>query len=244
MNKLLYPIPETFAAAAQVRRLDYEQMYAESVEDPDRFWRRIGHCLDWIKDFSRVKDTSFADQDCHVRWFYDGKLNVAGNCLDRHLQTRGDKTAIIWEGDDPADSLRISYRELHERVCQCANALKSLGVEKGDRVTIYLPMVPEIAIAMLACARIGAVHSVVFAGFSSEALGGRIADCDSRLVITADEGVRGGKRVPLKKNVDGALSIKGTECVKHVLVVRRTGASVPMYAPRDCGYEDLVAEQA
>ena len=159
------------------------------------------------------------------------------------METRGDKTAIIWEGDDPRQAEHISYRDLYGRVCQCANALKSLGVAKGDRVTIYLPMVPEIAIAMLACARIGAVHSVVFAGFSSEALGGRIADCDSRLVITADEGIRGGKRVPLKKNVDGALSIEGTECVKHVLVVRRTGAPVPMYAPRDCWYEELVAEQ-
>src|SRR5579863_8491533 len=244
MNKLLYPIPETFAAAAQVRRLDYEQMYAESVEDPDHFWRRIGRQLDWIKDFTRVKDTSFAGQDCHIRWFHDGTLNVASNCLDRHLATRGDKTALIWEGDDPAISRHISYRELHERVCQCANALKSLGVKKGDRVTIYLPMIPEIAVAMLACARIGAVHSVVFAGFSSEALGGRIVDCDSRLVITADEGFRGGKRVPLKKNVDGALSIKGTECVKHVLVVRRTGTPVSMYAPRDRWYDEMVAPQA
>src|SRR5579863_3582678 len=244
MNKLLYPIPETFAAAAQVRRLDYEQMYAESVEDPDHFWRRIGRQLDWIKDFTRVKDTSFADQDCHIRWFHDGTLNVASNCLDRHLATRGDKTALIWEGDDPAVSEYISYRELYERVCQCANALKSLGVGKGDRVTIYLPMIPEIAVAMLACARIGAVHSVVFAGFSSEALGGRIADCDSTLVITADEGLRGGKRVPLKQNVDGALSIKGTECVKHVLVVRRTGTPVSMYSPRDRWYDEVVAPQA
>jgi acetyl-CoA synthetase len=168
---------------------------------------------------------------------------VASNCLDRHLRDRADKTAIIWEGDDPRQSERISYRELYERVCQCANALRLLGVEKGDRVTIYLPMIPEIAVAMLACARIGAVHSVVFAGFSAEALGGRIADCDSRLVITADEGFRGGKRVPLKKNVDGALTIKGTECVKHVLVVRRTGAPVPMYMPRDCWYDDTVNVQ-
>src|SRR5579863_1000331 len=244
MNKLLYPIPETFAAAAQVRRLDYEQMYAESVEDPDHFWRRIGRQLDWIKDFTRVKDTSFAGQDCHIRWFYDGKLNVASNCLDRHLEMRGDKTAIIWEGDDPDRSEYISYRQLYERVCQCANALKSLGIGKGDRVTIYLPMIPEIAVAMLACARIGAIHSVVFGGFSSEALGGRIADCDSTVVITADEGMRGGKRVPLKANVDAALTIKGTECVKHVLVVHRTGERVPMYSPRDRSYEELVDAQS
>jgi len=239
-----YPVPESFAHTARIKRADYEQMYAESVEDPERFWGRIGRRLDWMKDFSRVKDTSFAESDFHIRWFYDGTLNVSSNCLDRHLQTRGGKTAIIWEADDPKRSEHITYQQLYERVCQCANALKSLGVEQGDRVTIYLPMIPEIAIAMLACARIGAIHSVVFAGFSSEALGGRIADCDSRLVITADEGLRGGKRVPLKQFVDGALSIKGTECVKHVLVVRRTGAEVPMHAPRDRWYDEVVEQQA
>ena len=244
MDENLYPIPKSFLTSALVKQRDYERMYAESIEDPQRFWGRIGRRIDWVKQYSQVKDTSYADDDCHIRWYYDGKLNVSSNCLDRHLEARGDKTAIIWEGDDPQQSEYISYRELYERVCQCANALKSLGVERGDRVTIYLPMIPEIAIAMLACARIGAVHSVVFAGFSSEALGGRIADCDSRLVITADEGFRGGKRVPLKQNVDGALSIKGTECVKHVLVVRRTGAAVSMHAPRDCWYHDVVAPQA
>ena len=243
MNKNEYPVPESFAAAAQVNRASYEQMYAESIEDPNRFWDRIGRRLDWIEGFSQVKDSNYSDSDFHIRWFADGKLNVASNCLDRHLNTRGDKTAIIWEGDDPAVSRHISYRELYERVCQCANALKSLGVKKGDRVTIYLPMIPEIAIAMLACARIGAIHSVVFAGFSSEALGGRIADCGSTLVITADEGLRGGKRVPLKQFVDVALSIEGTECVKHVLVVRRTGKHVPMYAPRDICYDELVGHQ-
>ena len=243
MNKNEYPVPESFAAAAQVNRVGYKQMYAESVEDPNRFWSRIGRRIDWIEGFSQVKDSNYSDSDFHIRWFSDGKLNVASNCLDRHLNTRGDKTAIIWEGDDPAVSLHISYRELYERVCQCANALKSLGVKKGDRVTIYLPMIPEIAIAMLACARIGAIHSVVFAGFSSEALGGRIADCGSTLVITADEGLRGGKRIPLKQFLDVALSIEGTECVKHVLVVRRTGKLVPMYAPRDICYDELVGHQ-
>jgi acetyl-CoA synthetase len=243
MNKNKYPVPESFAAAAQVNRAGYEQMYAESVENPNRFWDRIGRRLDWIEGFSHVKDSNFSDSDFHIRWFPDGKLNVASNCLDRHLNTRGDKTAIIWEGDDPAVSRHISYRELYERVCQCANALKSLGVKKGDRVTIYLPMIPEIAIAMLACARIGAIHSVVFAGFSSEALGGRIADCGSTLVITADEGLRGGKRIPLKQWVDVALSIEGTACVRHVLVVRRTGKHVPMYAPRDIFYDELVGHQ-
>jgi acetyl-CoA synthetase len=244
MHKNLYPVPESFAVAAQVKHADYERMYAESLEDPDRFWGQIGRRIDWIQEFSRVNDSSFADNDCHIRWFDDGKLNVASNCLDRHLEARGHKTAIIWESDDPNIAEHISYRELYERVCQCANALKSLGVAKGDRVTIYLPMIPEIAIAMLACARIGAIHSVVFAGFSSEALGGRIADCASTVVITADEGVRGGKRVPLKRCVDGALSIEGTDCVKHVLVVRRTDTPVPMYAPRDRWYEEIVAHQA
>jgi acetyl-CoA synthetase len=243
MNKNEYPVPESFAAAAQLNRAGYQQMYTESIENPNCFWDRIGRRLDWIEGFSQVKDSNYSDSDFHIRWFPDGKLNVASNCLDRHLNTRGDKTAIIWEGDDPAVSRHISYSELYERVCQCANALKSLGVKKGDRVTIYLPMIPEIAIAMLACARIGAIHSVVFAGFSSEALGGRIADCGSTLVITADEGLRGGKRVPLKQYVDVALSIEGTECVKHVLVVRRTGKHVPMYAPRDICYDELVGHQ-
>ena len=244
MSQERYRIPDSFADAALVKQSDHRRMYAESVEDPERFWGRVGRRLDWIKDFSRVKDSSFEQSDVHIRWFYDGTLNVASNCLDRHLQKRGDKTAIIWEGDDPKHSESISYRQLYERVCQCANALKSLGVEKGDRVTIYLPMIPEIAVAMLACARIGAIHSVVFAGFSSEALGGRIADCDSTLVITADEGLRGGKRIPLKQTVDGALTIAGTECVKHVLVVRRTGAHVPMFAPRDRFYDEVVEDQA
>ena len=243
MNQKLYRIPANFAEGARINPTDYRRLYAESIEDPAGFWGRVGRRLDWIKDFSHVKDSSYEQSDVRIRWFYDGTLNVATNCLDRHLQTRGDKTAILWEADDPEQSESISYRELHERVCQCANALKSLGVEKGDRVTIYLPMIPEIAIAMLACARIGAIHSVVFAGFSSDALGGRIADCDSAVVITADEGVRGGKRIPLKRTVDGALTVAGTECVKHVLVVRRTGTHVAMFAPRDRWYDEVVADQ-
>ena len=243
VNTTSIAVPEEFAATAHVRRADYERLYAESVADPEQFWARIGQRVDWIKKFSRVKDTSFAADDCHIRWFDDGKLNVSSNCLDRHLESRGDKTAILWEGDDPKLSERITYRELYERVCQCANALKSLGVQKGDRVTIYLPMIPEIAVAMLACERIGAIHSVVFGGFSSEALGGRIADCDSSVVITADEGLRGGKRVPLKQVVDRALSVHGTDCVKNVLVVRRTGVRVAMYAPRDRYFEELVSVQ-
>jgi acetyl-CoA synthetase len=242
MHKSIYPVG-SFAEHALVKRADYDRMYAESIEDPDKFWSGIAKRIDWIKPFTQVKDTSYAADDFHVRWFHDGTLNVSSNCLDRHLEKRGDKTAILWESDDPQRCERITYRELHERVCRCANALKSLGVGKGDRVTIYLPMIPEIAIAMLACARIGAIHSVVFGGFSSEALGGRIADCASTLVITADEGVRGGKRVPLKQYVDGALTIQGTETVKNVLVVRHTGAKVAMISGRDRGFEEIVAGQ-
>jgi acetyl-CoA synthetase len=243
MKEKLYPVPETFAATARVQRADSERMYRESIDDPNRFWAEIGQRLDWIREFSVVKDTSYDPESFHIRWFSGGKLNVSANCLDRHLELRGDKTAIIWEGDDPNQSEHISYRQLYERVCQCANALKSLGVGKGDRVTIYLPMIPEIAVAMLACARIGAIHSVVFGGFSGEALGGRVADCDSAVIITADEGMRGGKRVPLKVNVDAALSMPGTDCVKHVLVVRRTGTRVAMHPPRDLWYDELVAQQ-
>jgi acetyl-CoA synthetase len=224
-------------------RLLYQARYTESIEQPEKFWSRLGRRLDWIHPYSKVKDVSFRAEDFRIRWFYDGRLNVSANCLDRHLAERGDKTAILWEGDDPAQSRPISYRELYERVCQLANALKVLGVRKGDRVTIYLPMIPEIAIAMLACARIGAVHSVVFAGFSPDSLAGRIADCDSAVVITADEGLRGGKRVSLKANVDAALSQEGTDCVKHVVVVRRTGAKVPVHADRDRWYADLVENQ-
>ena len=244
MENHIYKVLDRVAAAARVKRGDYQRLYAQSIETPERFWAQIGRQIDWIRPFTQVKDASFSERDCHIRWFYDGKLNVAANCLDRHLPARGDKTAIIWEGDDPRLAEHISYRQLYERVCQCANALQALGVEKGDRVTIYLPMVPEIAVAMLACARIGAVHSVVFAGFSAEALGGRIADCGSKVIVTADEALRGGRRVPLKQCVDAALSIAGTECVEHVLVVRRTGVRVPMHAPRDRWYDDLVLAQA
>jgi acetyl-CoA synthetase len=243
MNKNLYPVPGYFADRALVKKADYRRLYAESVEDPERFWGRIARRLNWIKEFSTVKDTSFSPGDFHIRWFSDGKLNVSSNCLDRHLQSRGDKTAIIWEADDPKRSEHITYRQLHERVCQCANALKVLGVATGDRVTIYLPMIPEIAVAMLACARIGAVHSVVFAGFSSEALAGRIKDCASSLIITANEGLRGGRTIPLKQTVDGALNIPGTECVKRVLVVRRTETDVPMDAERDIWFHEAVKGQ-
>jgi acetyl-CoA synthetase len=243
MSKL-HPVAAEFAAKARIRADDYATMYAESVRDPEGFWRRVGGRLDWIKPFSKVKDVSFAADNLHIRWFYDGQLNLSANCLDRHLKTRGDKTAILWEGDDPNESRAISYRELHAQVCRAANLLKNLGVQKGDRVTIYLPMIPEAAISMLACARIGAIHSVVFGGFSPDSLAGRIADCASKLVITADEGLRGGKKVALKVNVDEALTRPGTTSVETVLVVKRTGSPVHMQAPRDRWWEALMKAQS
>lgn len=242
MSKL-YPVPAGFAAATRIREADYHRLYQESISDPDGFWSRMGERIDWVRRYTRVRDTSFAADDFRIRWYYDGQLNASSNCLDRHLAERGDKTAIIWQGDDPAESERISYRELHQRVCRFANALRALGVQKGDRVTIYLPMIPEAAVAMLACARIGAIHSVVFGGFSPDSLAGRIADCASSVVITADEGLRGGRTVPLKANVDQALAAPGTETVKQVVVVRRTGKPVAMYG-RDRWYHELVAGQS
>ncbi|MES1196515.1 MAG: acetate--CoA ligase, partial [Steroidobacter sp.] len=240
----IHPVSASFAAKAHINRQQYQQLYAESIRDPEAFWARIGQRITWQQPYTKIKDVSFNEKDFHIRWYHDGRLNAAANCLDRHLEKHGNKTAIIWEGDDPAQSKHITYRELYERVCQCANALLELGVQKGDRVTIYLPMIPEIAIAMLACARIGAIHSVVFGGFSPDSLAGRIEDCDSTVVITANEGIRGGKRIPLKGNVDAALTAKGTECVKHVLVVKRTGAQVPLYPNRDVDYASLVDKQA
>ena len=239
----LHSVPADFAARSRIRADDYEKLYAESVDDPEGFWGRIGKRLDWIKPYRQVRDVSFDVNDLHIRWYADGQLNLAANCLDRHLATRGDKTAILWEGDDPAESRAISYRELHTQVCQCANLLKHLGIQKGDRVTIYLPMIPEVAVAMLACARIGAVHNVVFGGFSPDSLAGRIADSTSKIVITADEGLRGGKKVPLKVNVDEALTRPGTTSVETVLVVKRTGAPVAMQAPRDRWWDALMAAQ-
>ncbi|GAB2540259.1 acetate--CoA ligase [Rhodanobacter koreensis] len=242
MSKL-YPVNPAFAAAARVRHDDYTRLYAESVSDPEGFWGRIGKRLDWIKPPTKIKDVSFDPKDLHIRWYEDGQLNVSANCLDRHLAERGDKTAIIFEGDDPNDSRRISYRELHAEVCKFANTLKNLGVAKGDRVAVYLPMIPEAAVAMLACARIGAVHSVVFGGFSPDSLAGRIADSAAKLVITADEGVRGGKKIALKANVDAALERPGTNSVETVVVVRRTGAAVPMQSPRDRYWHNLMDGQ-
>ena len=243
MSKL-YPVPEDFAARAQFRAEDYARLYAESVNDPEGFWAREGQRVTWMRPYTQVKDVSFDPADLHIRWFHDGQLNVSANCLDRHLATHPDKTAIIWEGDHPAEHRRISYRELHAEVCRFANALRRLGVGRGDRVTIYMPMIPQTAVAMLACTRIGAIHSVVFGGFSPDALAGRIADCDSKLVITADEGLRGGKKVPLKANVDAALAHNDCVGVEKVIVVRRTGGDIAWKPARDLWYHDLLVSES
>jgi acetyl-CoA synthetase len=240
----VYEVPADFARAARVDGEGYRAEYERSVADPVGYWAEIGRRIDWIRPFTEVRDVSFSTSDFRIRWYADGTLNVAANCLDRHLAQRGEQTAILWEGDDPAESRRITYRELHRDVCRFANVLTTLGVTKGDRVTIYLPMIPEAAVAMLACARIGAVHSIVFGGFSPESLASRIEDCGSKLVITADEGLRGGRKVPLKANGDTALSQHALPCVEHVVVVRRTGGAVAMQAERDVSYEALMAAAA
>ena len=227
-----YPVPEAFAKQANLTPEKYKEMYAASIADPVAFWGEQGKRLDWIKPYTQVKDVSWETGDLHVRWYHDGVLNVSANCLDRHLEKRGDKAAMIWEGDSPGETYTITYRQMHSAVCKFANVLKKLGVKKGDRVTIYMPMILEAAYAMLACARIGAVHSVVFGGFSPDALAGRITDCGSEVIITADEGLRGGKTVPLKANVDRACEIAGGT-VKSVLVVQRTGADVNIIEGRD-----------
>jgi acetyl-CoA synthetase len=237
MSDKVYAVPADWAKRAYVDEAKYRAMYARSVADPDGFWREQAGRLDWIKPFTKVKNTTFAPP-VSIKWFEDGVLNLSVNCLDRHLAKRGDQTAILWEPDDPAGAARrITYRELHRSVCVFANVLKQAGVRKGDRVTIYMPMIPETAIAMLACARIGAIHSVVFGGFSPEALAGRIDDCQSKVVITADEGVRAGKKIPLKGNTDEALN--KTAGGEKVIVVRHTGGAVAMQDGRDFWYDDL-----
>ncbi|MBC6406069.1 MAG: acetate--CoA ligase [Rhodospirillales bacterium] len=236
----IFPVPEEAAERAWAGEADYFRLYEQSVKDPEAFWREQGKRIHWFKPFSTVMDVSYAPEDVHIRWFEDGTTNVSYNCIDRHLATKSDDTAIVWEGDSPSEQLYITYGQLHEYVCRLANLLKARGVKKGDRVTIYMPMVPEAAYAMLACTRIGAVHSIVFGGFSPDALAGRIADCNSDFVITADEGLRGGREVPLKQNVDAALEIGGS--VRHVLVVRRTGGDIEWQDGRDLWYHEEMAE--
>ncbi|MFC7048392.1 acetate--CoA ligase [Emcibacter nanhaiensis] len=236
-----HPVPKEVAERALLTNDQYLEMYKRSVEDPDGFWGEMGKVVDWIKPYSKVKDTSFDKDDLHVRWFEDGTLNVSYNCIDRHLPEKADQVAIIFEGDDPSVSRTITYRELYEEVCRFANVLKEHNVKKGDRVTIYMPMIPEALFAMQACARLGAMHSVVFGGFSPEALAGRVHDCKSHIIITADEGRRGGRLVPLKANVDKALEHKDIS-VQNVIVVRNTGNDVPFTEGRDVWYQDAAAQ--
>ena len=236
-NKI-FPVPENYKNSAHVTKEIYEDLCQQAETDSEKFWDKIGKRVDWIKPYSKIKDVTWSKKNVDINWYYDGKLNVSENCIDRHLKDKADDIAIIWEGDNPDESLKISYKELHKKVCSLSNALKNNGVKKGDRITIYMPMIPEAAYAMLACSRIGAVHSVVFGGFSPEALAGRILDCDSHYVITADEGIRGGKTVPLKLNTDKAL----LKCpnVKNVFVVNRNNANVEMTEGRDLWYHDVI----
>jgi len=234
----LIPVSKDWQARAYVTDAQYTEMYERSIADPDGFWAEHGERIDWIKPYTKVRNVTYDPHNVSIKWFEDGTLNASANCIDRHLETSGDTTAIIWEGDDPSEHKHISYRELHSEVCKFANVLLAHGVKKGDRVTIYMPMIPEAAYAMLACARIGAVHSVVFGGFSPDSLAGRIQDCDSTCVITADEGVRGGRKIPLKKNTDAAL--EDCPMVDSVIVVRRTGGDVAMKDGRDVWYHEAV----
>ncbi|MAP50476.1 MAG: acetate--CoA ligase [Pseudomonadota bacterium] len=238
----LIKVTDEVKRTALIDNEKYLQEYERSINDPENFWAEHGQRIDWIKPYTRIKDVSYSEKDLHIKWFYDGTLNVSSNCLDRHLEKRGDQTAIIWEGDDPKEDKRISFKELHSEVCKFANALKELGVKKGDRVTIYMPMIPEAAVAMLACARVGAIHSVVFGGFSPDALAGRIQDCDSSLIITADEGIRGGKPIPLKANTDAALN--SCPMCKTVVVVKRTGGKIDWVEGRDYWYHDITSAQS
>ncbi|MEJ1159858.1 acetate--CoA ligase [Prosthecomicrobium sp. N25] len=240
MSENVFPVPESVAKSALIDDAKYKAMYERSVSDPNGFWGEQAKRIDWIEPFTKVKNTSYDPHNVSIKWFEDGTLNVSANCVDRHAASRPNQTAIIWEGDDPNEAKHITYAQLKDEVCRFANVLKASGVKKGDRVTIYLPMIPEAAYAMLACARIGAVHSIVFGGFSPDSLAGRIEDCASAVVITADEGLRGGRKVPLKANVDAAL--KKVDVVSTVLVVRRTGGAVEMAAGRDVYYDEAAAK--
>jgi len=241
MSEKKYPVPADFAAKANINAADYQTMYQRSLDDPDAFWaEQADKFLDWTKPWDKVSDWSFDAKDLHIRWFEGGKLNLTYNCIDRHLEDRADQVAIIWEGDDPNDDKKITFRELHQQVSKLSNVLKSRGVKKGDRVCIYMPMIPEAGYAMLACARIGAIHSVVFGGFSPESLKGRILDSDCHVVITADEGVRGNKKIPLKSNVDSA--IKDCPNVHTVLTIKRTGGEINWNDAHDVWYHDAMAD--
>ena len=236
----LYHPSEKAKKVSLINEKHFSEKYDYSIELNDKFWSEEGKKIEWIKPFSKVKDVSYDLKDLHIRWFYDGSLNVSSNCLDRHLEARGNQIAIIWEGDDPNETKKITYRELHEEVCKFSNALKANGAKKGDRITIYMPMIPEAAVAMLACARIGAIHSVVFGGFSPDSLAGRITDCDSNIIITADEGIRGGKIIPLKENTDAALKLCSS--IKKCIVVKRTGNDINWVEGRDVWYHEAMSK--
>ncbi|HZP71345.1 MAG TPA: acetate--CoA ligase [Pseudolabrys sp.] len=237
MSEKIYEVPAEWRKRAFADDAKYKEMYDRSIKDPNGFWGEQAKRIDWIKPFTKVKNTSYDPHNVSIKWFEDGTLNACYNCVDRHLARRGDQTAILWEGDDPKVDKKLTYKQLHAEVCRFANVLKARGVKKGDRVTIYMPMIPEAAISMLACARIGAIHSVVFGGFSPDSLAGRISDCKSDVVVTADEGVRGGRKIPLKENTDAACDKAGG--VKSVIVVRHTGGKVNMKAGRDVYYDEL-----
>jgi acetyl-CoA synthetase len=239
MSDKIYDVPPEWKQRGYIKEPEYQAMYQRSIADPEGFWREQAKRIDWIKPFSKVKNTSFGPANVSIKWFEDGTLNAAYNCIDRHLPKRANQVAIIWEGDDPKDDKKITYQQLHDEVCRFANVLRNRNVKKGDRVTIYMPMIPEAAYAMLACARIGAIHSVVFGGFSPDSLAGRIQDCQSNVVITADEGVRGGRKIPLKANTDAAIAKVGG--VDHVVVVKRTGGAVNMDPVRDVWYHEAAA---
>ena len=232
----IHPVPAEWADKAIITADIYADKYAQSVADPDAFWRGEMARLDWMKTPTKIKNTSFNEADFGIKWFEDGELNVSVNCLDRHLATRANDVAIIWEGDEPDQQRKITFAELHAEVCRMANVLKDLGAKKGDRITLYLPMIPEAAMAMLACTRIGAVHSIVFGGFSPDALAGRITDCDSNILITTDAGMRGGKVVPLKGNADAAMEL--SNAIQKMLVIRHVGNDVPMVEGRDVWYHE------
>ena len=238
MDAAEYPVTQEWARKAHIDNERYLEMYERSIRDPEGFWAEQAKRVDWFREPTVIKNVDYGPPDVSIKWYEDGVLNIAHNCLDRHLASRGDQTAIVWEGDDPAEDKKITYRELHRDVCKFANALKGLGVRKGDRVTLYLPMIPEAAVTMLACARIGAIHSIVFGGFSPDALAGRIGDCDSEYIVTADEGLRGGRTVPLKVNADAAIDIAGK--IRKTVVVRRTGADIAWHDGRDHWYHDLM----
>jgi acetyl-CoA synthetase len=239
-----YPVLKDATKNTHADAAKYKEMYEASVSDPEAFWGKEGKRLEWIKPYTKVKNTTFEYPDVSIKWYEDGTLNVSANCIDRHLAERGDQTAIIWEGDEPTEDLHITYKQLHEHVCKLANAMKAQGVKKGDRVTLYMPMVPEAAYAMLACTRIGAVHSIVFGGFSPDALAGRLVNCQSEYIITADEGLRGGKKVPLKANADAACEIaaKDGQKVKNIIVVKHTGGDINWLEGRDVWYHDVTGE--